>query len=121
MIAICNGVNITDLLAYGYSAEQIPQYGQTMEAIDGTDYSAKLRDRWHIVAPFLPLTQEQLRSVLALFPPTSAYVSWTFDDTQTGTRRTRSFKYGVRKADLKVRYRNGIELWSGLSVDLTER
>lgn len=121
MTAICNGVDLSDLIGYGYQVEQIPQYGGSMTAIDGTDYTVKIRDRWHITAPFIALTKAQLSVVLALFPASGAYVSWTFYDQALGYDRTLEFKYEARKASLLVSYRNGVEYWTGLTVDLTER
>lgn len=122
MKAICNGTDLTALVGYGYTAEQVPQYGEDgMTALDGTDYAAKLRDRWHLTVPFLALTKTQLANVLSLFPARNAYVTWTFTDTQTGTDKTLQFKYAARKHNLMVRYKNGVEYWNGLSVELWER
>ncbi len=121
MKAICNGTDLTALVGYGYSAEQVPQYSDSVTALDGTDYSAKLRDQWHLTVPFIALTKAQLSTVLSLFPRTGAYVNWTFEDQQTGTERTLQMKYAARKANLMVHYRNGVEYWSGLSVELWER
>ena len=121
MTAICNGTDLSALVGYGYQVEQVPQYGNTMTAIDGTDYTVKLRDRWHIVVPFIALTKAQLSMVLSLFPAGGPYVSWTFYDQNLGYNRTLEFKYEARKASMLVSYRNGVEYWSGLSVDLMER
>ena len=121
MTAICNGTDLSALIGYGYVAEQVPQYGQTVTAIDGTDHSAKLRDRWHLTVPFLWLTKAQLQTVLQLFPATSAYVSWTFYDEKQGENRTLQFKYEARKASLKAHYRNGTEYWELPAVELWER
>ena len=121
MTAICNGTDLTALVGYGYSAEQVPQYSDSITAMDGTDYSAKLRDQWHLVVPFIALTKQQLASVLSLFPRTGAYVTWTFEDQQTGADKTLEFKYAARKANLMVAYRNGAEYWNGLTVELWER
>ena len=122
MKAICNGVDLTDLIGYGYVYELIPQYGTDgVIALDGTDYSAKLRDRVHIVAPFIALTSSQLQTVLQLFPDAGAYVSWTFTDERTGLDRTAQMKYAARKNKLLASYRSGKKYWSGLSVDLLER
>lgn len=121
MIAICNGTNLTDLVGYGYEAEQVPQYGESITAIDGTDHTVKLRDIWHLTVPFIALTKERLATVLSLFPRTSAYVTWTFEDTQSGETKTLQMKYSARKSGLLASYRNGKEYWSGLSVELWER
>lgn len=121
MKAICNGTDLTALVGYGYTAEQVPQYSDSVTALDGTDYSAKLRDQWHLTVPFLALTKTQLANVLSLFPAQNAYVTWTFTDTQTGTDKTLQFKYAARKHNLMVRYKNGVEYWNGLSVELWER
>lgn len=121
MTAICNGTDLSALVGYGYQVEQIPQIGTTMTAIDGTDYSVKLRDRWHLTVPFIALTKDQLSMVLSLFPSSGAYVSWTFYDEALGYDRTLEFKYEARKASLLVSYKNGVEYWNGLSVDLLER
>lgn len=121
MTAICNGTDLSALVGYGYIAEQVPQYGQSVTAIDGTDHSAKLRDRWHLTVPFIWLTKAQLKTVLQLFPATNAYVSWTFYDEKQGAERTLEFKYEARKAALKVHYRNGVEYWEIPPVELWER
>ena len=121
MTAICNGTDLSDLIGYGYSEGLEPQYGGQMTAIDGTDYSAKLRDKSVLGVPFLPLTREQLEMVLALFPRTDAYVEWTFYDHNRGEIRTAQMKYERRETSLKVRYRNGVEYWAGLHLTLTER
>lgn len=121
MTAICNGVDLSDLIGYGYTIEQVPQYGAEMTAIDGTDYSVKIRDRWHLIYPFIMLTKDQLQQVMQLFPDSGAYVEWTFYDEQQGADVTALFKYQARKAALRVRYRSGVEYWDGLSVELLER
>lgn len=121
MIAICNGTDLSALIGYGYEMTYEPQYGGQMTAIDGTDHSAKLRDRLTLTVPFLPLTLEQLETVLALFPRTGAYVSWTLYDPAVGYQRTVAMKYEPRTVRLKVVYRNGTELWDGLVVKLIER
>lgn len=121
MTAICNNTDLSALIGHGYTVEQVPQYGAQMTAIDGTDYSAKIRDRWHLTVPFIALTASQLATVLALFPSTGAYVSWTFYDQALGYERTLSFRYEARKSSLLVHYKNGVEYWSGLSVELWER
>lgn len=121
MIAICNGTDLSDLIGYGYTVEQVPQYGGQMTAIDGTDYSVKIRDRWHLTVPFIALTKDQLSMVLSLFQASSAYVEWTFYDEAIGGQRIELMRYEARKASLMVHYRNGVEYWSGLSVELWER
>ncbi len=121
MTAICNGNDLADLIGYGYTIEQEPQYGAQMTAIDGTDYSVKIRDRWHLTVPFLALTKDQLAGVLQLFPDAGAYVEWTFYDEKLGVDRTVLMKYQARKASLLVHYVGGVEYWSGLSVELWER
>jgi len=121
MTAICNGTDLSDLIGYGYTVEQVPQYGGQMTAIDGTDYSAKIRDRWHLTVPFIALTKDQLAAVLQLFPASGAYVDWTFYDESEGIERTLEMRYEARKASLLVHYRRGVEYWSGLSVELWQR
>lgn len=121
MTAICNGTDLSGLIGYGYTVEQVPQYGAQMTAIDGTDHSVKIRDRWHLTVPFIALTKEQLRMVLSLFPASGAYVSWTFYDQHLGYDRELEFKYEARKSNLMVHYKNGVEYWGGLTVDLLER
>lgn len=121
MTAICNGTDLSALVGYGYEISQEPQYGATVTALDGTDYSAKLRDRWHLKVPFIALTKAQLTSVLQLFPSSGAYVSWTFYDEAQGTNRTLQFKYQKRSASLMVRYANGVEYWKGLVIELWEK
>lgn len=121
MKAICNNTDLTALIAHGYSIKLEPQYGGQMTAIDGKDYTAKLRDRAVITLPFLPLTRQQLHDVLQLFPATGAYVTWTYDDPDTGADRTVEMKYEDRTVGLKVRYRDGTEYWDGLVLKLTER
>lgn len=121
MTAICNGTDLSALVGYGYEVEQVPQYGATVTALDGTDHSAKLRDRWHLKVPFIALTKTQLQTVLQLFPAASAYVTWTFYDQRQGADRSLEFKYEKRAASLTAHYKNGKEYWSGLVVELWER
>lgn len=121
MVAICNGTDLANLVGYGYVVEQVPQYGGQVTALDGTDYSVKIRDRWHLSVPFIALTKSQLSTVLSLFPAANAYVTWTFYDEAAGMNRTKQMRYEARKASLMVHYRNGVEYWSGLSVELWER
>ena len=121
MIAICNGTNLTDLVGYGYTYTLEPQYGGQVTTMDGTDHSAKLRDRVKLTVHFIPLTLPQLTEVLELFPAGGAYVTWTFFDPATNGNRTEEMLYEARQTSLKVAYRNGTEYWSGLVVTLTER
>lgn len=121
MTAVCNGTDLSALIGYGYTHVQEPQYGGQVTAIDGTDYSAKLRDRVRLTVPFIALTRDQLTAVLALFPQGDAYVTWTFFDPYLGENRTAQMKYEDRSQSLKVRYKNGVEYWDGLVVQLTER
>lgn len=121
MVATCNGTDLSSLIGYGYKVEQVPQYGGQMTAMDGTDYSVKLRDRWHLTVPFIALNKTQLSMVLSLFPSSAAYVEWTFEDEATGSTRTLLMRYEARKMSLMVHYRSGVEYWSGLSVELWER
>lgn len=121
MIAICNGTDLSDLIAYGYAIDYEPQYSGQVTAIDGTDYSAKLRDRAIITVPFLPLTKAQLEMVAQLFPASGAYVTWTYWDPALAANHTSQFKYARRRHTLKVVYHNGVEYWDGLVLELTER
>lgn len=121
MTAVCNGTDLSALIGYGYTYAQEPQYGGQMTAIDGTDYSAKLRDRVRLTVPFIALTRDQLTAVLQLFSQSSAYVEWTFFDPYLGEDRIAQMKYEDRTQSLKVRYANGVEYWEGLVVQLTER
>lgn len=121
MIAICNGTDLANLIGYGYAYALEPQYGGQVTTIDGTDHSAKLRDRVKLTVPFIPLTLPQLIAVLQLFPASGAYVTWTFFDPFTNGSRTEEMKYEQRETSLKVRYRNGTEYWEGLVITLTER
>ena len=121
MVAVCNGTDLSALIAHGYTYEREPQYGGQVTTIDGTDYSAKLRDRVRLTVPFLPLTLEQLETVLQLFPQSDPYVLWTYYDPFDGGNRTAQMKYEARQQTLKVHYYNGVEYWEGLTVTLTER
>lgn len=121
MVAVCNGTDLSGLIAYGYTYEREPQYGGQVTTIDGTDYSAKLRDRVRLTVPFIPLTRAQLEMVLQLFPNGNPYVVWTYYDPFEGGNRTAQMKYEARQQRLKVRYSNGVEYWEGLTVNLTER
>lgn len=121
MTAICNGTDLSSLIGYGYTIALEPQYGAQMTAIDGTDYSVKIRDRWHLTVPFIALTKDQLADVLQLFPDAGAYVEWTFYDEKLEVDRTALMKYQTRKGSIMVHYRDGVEYWTGLSVELWER
>lgn len=121
MIAICNGTDLAALIGYGYTYGLEPQYGAQVTTMDGTDHSAKLRDRVKLTVPFIPLTLEQLTAVLQLFPEGGAYVTWTFFDPYTNGSRTEEMLYEARESSLKVHYRNGVEYWAGLVVTVTER
>jgi hypothetical protein len=114
-------MDLSDLIAGGYTMEYEPQYGGQVTAIDGTDYTAKLRDVVHLTVPFIPLTLEQLTSVLQLFPASGAYVDWTYFDPYANADRTVQMKYDTRQSQLTVHYEDGTEYWSGLIVKLKER
>ena len=121
MTIVCNGVDITNLIAHGYTYEQEPQYGDTMTAMNGTDYTAKLRDRVKLTLPFVPLTEAQLHGVLQLFPAGSAYVTVQYYDIFTAANRTISMKYDSRSSTLAVRHIGGNTYYTGLVVNLIER
>lgn len=121
MTAICNGTDLSALVASGYEIEYVPQYSGQVTAIDGTDYSAKIRDQIHLRVPFIPLTLDQLHDVLSLFPETTPYVTWTFYDPFFDANRILEMKYEKRSSSLRVRYHNGKEYWDGLTLELWER
>lgn len=121
MVAICNGTDLSDYVAQGYEYTREPQYGGRVTAIDGTDYSAKLRDIVKLTVPFIPLTEAVLTSILQQFPTTNAYVEWTYYDPYLGENRTAQMMCEPRTTRLRVRYSNGVELWDGLVLNLTER
>lgn len=121
MIAICNGTDLSDLVGQGYTYAREPQYGDTIVTMDGTDHSAKLRDRVHLTVPFIPLTLEQLTEVLQLFPDTGSYVTWTYYDPFHGTNCNVQMKYDARSSALRSVLRDGTEYYSGLVVKLLER
>lgn len=121
MKAICGSTDLTDLVAYGYTYERIPQYSGSVTTMDGKDHTAKLRDIVRLTVPLIPLTAAQLNTVLALFPATGAYVSWTYEDPYTGADRTVQMKYETRTSSIKVAYRGGTTYWEGLELVLTER
>lgn len=121
MIAICNGTNLTDYVGQGYVYSREPQYGATITTMDGSDHSAKLRDRVNLTVPFIPLTLEQLTEVLQLFPDGGAYVTWEYYDPFVGSNRIVQMKYDTRSSVLQCAHRNGTEWYSGLVVKLIER
>lgn len=121
MRAICNETDLSDLIASGYAYTAEPQYSDSVTAMDGTDYTAKLRYRVRLNVPFIPLTTAQLSAVLALFPRGGAYVDWTLYDPYAGGERTLQMKYETGGCTLACAYRDGTEYWSGLVIQLTER
>lgn len=121
MTLICNGTDITSLIAQGYKYELEPQYAGSVTTLDGLDHTAKIRDRVKLTLPFIPLTRSQLTSVLQLFPQGGAYVNVTFYDILSGTNRTAVMKYDTRASTLAVSYVNGNEYYSNLTVNLIER
>jgi len=121
MVAICNGTDLSSMIAQGFQVEYTPQYGASMTAMDGTDYTAKLRDRVTLTCPFIPLTLPQLTTVLQLFPQGAAYVSWTYYDPYLAAIRTIQGKYEARTSSLKCVFKDGTEYYSGLVIKLTER
>lgn len=121
MIAICNDTDLSNLVGQGYTIELEPQYSDQITTMDGTDHSAKLRDKLKLTVPFIPLTLAQLTSVLSLFPMGSPYVSWTLYDPYYGSQRTLQMKFDTRSTALVCSNRGGTEYYSGLVVRLTER
>ena len=121
MIAICNGKDMTPYMAQGYVYEREPQISESMTAMDGTDHTAKLRDRVKLTVPLIPLTLEQLTEILQLFPTGGAYVEWTYYDPYVAGTRVMQAKYETRSSQLKCVYRNGTEYYEGLVIKLTER
>ena len=121
MIAVCNGIDLSDYIGQGFEIQYEPQNGESMTAIDGTDYTAKMRDRVRLTYPFIPLTTDQISTVLELFPQSGAYVTWTFFDIRLGRSRTIQGKYDTRASKLKCVWKNGTEYYSGLTVTLVER
>lgn len=121
MIAICNGVDMTPYMAQGYVYEREEQISDSMTALDGTDYTAKIRDRVKLTVPLIPLTLEQLTEVLQMFPNSGAYVEWTYYDPYTAGTRLIQAKYETRSSRLKCVYRDGTEYYEGLVIKLTER
>lgn len=121
MIAICNGTTLTDYVGQGYTYSREPQYGTSMTALNGYDYTAKLRDRVHLTVPFIPVTQEKLTEILQLFPAGGAYVYWTYYDPYAEDTITLQMKYDARTASLQSVVLDGTEYYSGLVVDLLER
>ena len=121
MIAICNGMDLTDYIGPGYTYELEPQYGDSIVTMDGKDHSAKIRDRVKLSVPFIPLTMEQLSEILQMFPNGGAYVNWTYYEPRTGNARQIQAKYDTRSSTLKAVHRDGTEYFSGLVVNLIER
>lgn len=121
MIAICNGTDLTDYVAQGYAIEMEPQYGTSLTALNGLDYTAKIRDRVKLTVPVIPVTLTKLTEILQLFPDNGAYVNWTFYDPVLAAQRTMQAKYDTRGSALRVAYVNGNEYYSGLVIKLTER
>ena len=121
MIAICNDMDLSDLVGQGYTYAREPQYGGSMIAMNGTDHTAKLRDRVHLTVPFIPLTLTQLTNVLQLFPDNGSYVTWTYYDPFVGGTRAVQMKYDTRSTVLHCVLRDGTEYYSGLVVKLLER
>lgn len=121
MTAICNGTDLSGFIGQGYTYEREPQYGGVVTVLDGTDHSAKIRDRVKLTVPFIPLTMDQLTSVLQLFPNGGAYVEWTYFDPFVGSNRIVQMKYDTRSSQLVCAYRNGTEYYGGLVVKLIER
>lgn len=121
MTAICNGVDLSKYVGQGYTYELEPQYGGSITALDGTDHTAKLRDRVKLTVPFIPLPMDKLREILQLFPSSGAYVEWTYYDLLSGSTRIIQAKYDTRTSVLQCAYKNGVEYYSGLVVKLTER
>ena len=121
MIAICNGTNLTDYVGEGYTYSREPQYGTSLTALNGYDYTAKLRDRVRLTVPIIPVTQEKLTEILQLFPAAGAYVNWTYYDPFVGNNVTTQMKYEARTTTLQCVLRNGTEYYSGLVINLVER
>ena len=116
-----NGTDISNMIAQGYTYAREPQQGNSMTALDGTDYSAKLRDRVRLTLPFIPLTKQQLTTVLQLFPSSDAYVTVSYDDLFLNATRSISMKYDTRSSVLACSHRSGVDYYSGLVVELLER
>lgn len=121
MIAVCNNTDLSSYVGQGYTYEREPQYGASMTTLDGTDYTAKQRDRVKLTVPFIPLTLDQLTTVLQLFPDGGAYVTWTFYDPFLAINKTVQMKYDTRSTVLRCVMRDGTEYYSGLVVKLIER
>lgn len=121
MIAICNGTDLSAFVGQGFTYEREPQYATSMTAMDGTDHTAKHRDRVKLTVPFIPVTLAKLTEILQLFPDGGAYVEWTFYDPFTGQNRTAVMKYDTRSSVLRSVARDGTEYYSGLTVKLIER
>lgn len=121
MKAICNGTDLTAYVGQGYTYAREPQYGETVTTLNGTDYTAKLRDRVRLTVPFIPVTLNKLAEILQLFPNGGSYVNWTFNDPFTNAERTLQMKYDTRETELRSVCRDGTEYYDGLVVKLIER
>ena len=121
MKAICGSTDLSDYVGQGYTYEREPQYGATMTALDGKDYTAKYRDRVKLTVPFIPVTLDKLSEILQLFQDGSAYVTWTYYDPFIAADRTVQMKYDTRSSVLRSVARDGTEYYSGLVVQLIER
>lgn len=121
MIAKCNNVDLSGYVGKGYIYAREPQYGTTMTALNGIDYTAKLRDRVILTVPFIPLTLAQLSDILQLFPDNGAYVTWTYYDPVAELNRVVEMKYDTRSTELRCVYKDGTEYYSGLVIKLIER
>lgn len=121
MTILIGATDITDYIAQGYTYEREPQYGDQITALDGTDYSVKLRDKVKLTLPFVPLTGTELSEILQLFPDSDAYVEVTYDDLYLGLPRIVSMKYSTRSSVLSCSHRSGVNYYSGLVIELIER
>lgn len=121
MTAICNGTDLSSLVAQGYTYERVPQYGSSITVMSGLDYSAKLRDRVKLTVPLIPLRLEQLTEVLQLFPNEGSYVTWTYYDPFAGSDREVQMKYDTRSSTLRSVFKDGTEYYNGLIINLIER
>lgn len=121
MIAICNGTDLSPYVGQGYVYARQPQYGATVTTMDGTDHSAKLRDRVELTVPLIPVTLEKLTEILQLFPNGGAYVEWTYFDPFLGVTTTKQMKYETRESELRSVLINGTEYYGGLTIKMIER
>ncbi len=121
MKAICGSTDLSSYVGQGYTYERESQYSASLTTIDGTDYTAKIRDRVKLTIPFIPLTLAQLTTVLQLFPNDGSYVTWTYYDPFAASDRTVEMKYDTRSSVLRSVLRDNTEYYSGLVVKLIER